>query len=764
MSKGKIAFITMLLLTGVALLAIRVVAIAADPAASQTKSVTVPEPSTSFAVDYGLVNRGDVLELNVNPKPYDCKLTGNVIAGNWKGSAPKFTVIVPSDFIGEHTGKFEGTYSCADGPGKPPTWEGTATFHAEGTISVKVDPPVACVGDEVNVIAIVDPAVPSDVKVKVKFTVDGEPISPSGSGVSGAHSNSEIAGGQNSTSITVKINKAGNYSFKAEQDGAAGSSGTGSVKYNPKDQPAIASGINLDLVVQGKAEDKSSKAPHETDPGAFVLLNTDDDDFNNQPDNTEIRKIIKNPLIDWSNDENDLVLIETKHENLEAGEKLTLAAPKGAGTIRVWTEKTKGDHSKLVTLPYTETVAKFPKELWLEGINRSSEYQGTSLSLTYSKGACPDLVNITVIDLNILRVTPGQRNDITHQTHDGVVGHKINVVRDYLPELPKRIQNRYVKNGLWAVTHKHLEDFKVTNSSGKPIELKQGTLKLDQIKFHWVGLDMPINPSQRPQPDPMRRLTYKLEFDGVPFEVFTRFNNAEPGATPVASMPSTVDIRNIFDQTGIQQAGIRLSVGDTFEMPGNNGLVQGQNRWVGIILRGDELQQPENAEGEFRWAQVATPYRARVTPKGRTVVLANTPGLDNDFPAPTDFSDVLPAANNNGPRARLWDSPNQQLTSINKRLASSVIASDRFETWLIFRPIRLNGEDIPENQAEWVPLFKYGWGWQGRAERDKGDATVWSVANDEPEPMEIAPVPILLRPLPAKAMYPDWDRVLRARN
>lgn len=98
----------------------------ADDPASFTRLI----PSQNgFAVDYGKHGPGDVLTLTVNPDP-GCTITQKVKNPTPLGWVAGFTLTIPDNAAGVHTGTFGGTYACGDGSGVPPEWNGSATVDA----------------------------------------------------------------------------------------------------------------------------------------------------------------------------------------------------------------------------------------------------------------------------------------------------------------------------------------------------------------------------------------------------------------------------------------------------------------------------------------------------------------------------------------------------------------------------------------------------------------------------------------------------------
>ena len=80
---------------------------------------------------------------------------------------------------------------------------------------------------------------------------------------------------------------------------------------------------------------------------------------------------------------------------------MTLKAIEGGTNIKIWESQT--NRSTPITLPKTyETPSELPKELWVEGIEVSSDPCDVKLALEYTKGGktFDDKINITVVKVN----------------------------------------------------------------------------------------------------------------------------------------------------------------------------------------------------------------------------------------------------------------------------------------------------------------------------------------------------------------------------
>jgi hypothetical protein len=120
----------------------------ADDPASFTRLI----PSQNgFAVDYGKHGPGDVLTLTVNPDP-GCTITQKVKNPTPLGWVAGFTLTIPDNAAGVHTGTFGGTYACGNGsgpgPSVPPEWNGSATVDACKEVIKSRDIPVVLTLDD----------------------------------------------------------------------------------------------------------------------------------------------------------------------------------------------------------------------------------------------------------------------------------------------------------------------------------------------------------------------------------------------------------------------------------------------------------------------------------------------------------------------------------------------------------------------------------------------------------------------------------------
>jgi len=124
--------------------------------------------------------------------------------------------------------------------------------------------------------------------------------------------------------------------------------------------------VGVDLVVAGLGEGE------EMNPGAFVQLNTDDDEPNGHPD------ILDAPSID----EDDLAPMTLEVEPGELDGNVTLDATAGKWRVGVWPTATKTGTQ--VSLPETWTPGTTPAELHLEGYSASGGLRDVTLELKHT--------------------------------------------------------------------------------------------------------------------------------------------------------------------------------------------------------------------------------------------------------------------------------------------------------------------------------------------------------------------------------------------
>ena len=145
--------------------------------------------------------------------------------------------------------------------------------------------------------------------------------------------------------------------------------------------------VGVNLVVDGVDEG------HEIDPGAFVRLNTDDDNQNSQEDTQDA----PNPQ------EDDLVGMTLSVSPAGIEGNVNLFAISGAARIKVWQSATKTGTE--VTLPPNPlwTTANMPTQLYLEGYFASNNPRDVELVLEYSGHdmTAQDHAKVTVVDVDL---------------------------------------------------------------------------------------------------------------------------------------------------------------------------------------------------------------------------------------------------------------------------------------------------------------------------------------------------------------------------
>ncbi len=151
--------------------------------------------------------------------------------------------------------------------------------------------------------------------------------------------------------------------------------------------------VGVDLCVDGVDED------HEMDPGpgAFVRLNTDDDNENDIVDKNEA----PNPK------EDDLAGMTLRVYPDGIDGNVSLAATAGSAKVKAWQTKTKDGGEVVLPPDPAWTVAEMPTELYLEGYDGSGTPRDVELALSYSGHGttAEDRVKVTVTALNLKSVT-----------------------------------------------------------------------------------------------------------------------------------------------------------------------------------------------------------------------------------------------------------------------------------------------------------------------------------------------------------------------
>jgi len=130
-------------------------------------------------------------------------------------------------------------------------------------------------------------------------------------------------------------------------------------------------------------------AEDETDIGAYMLVNWDDDNENDKPDLYE----------DWPvTGEDDLAKVELSLLQAELDED-TLELVKTGCNIKVWDSSTK--QTEVTELSWD--IGSEPSELWLEARAASNAERDISLQLRYSSPAvtAADTVKATAVMLNL---------------------------------------------------------------------------------------------------------------------------------------------------------------------------------------------------------------------------------------------------------------------------------------------------------------------------------------------------------------------------
>ncbi|HEX4954148.1 MAG TPA: PKD domain-containing protein [Thermoanaerobaculia bacterium] len=171
--------------------------------------------------------------------------------------------------------------------------------------------------------------------------------------------------------------------------------------------------ITVDLVLKELPEE-DEPAPNEEDPGAFFVVNDDDDNGNDMPDSEETGSVT---------DENELVMLTIDvDDGIEQGQ-LTLEAGSDGGSVKVWEEETKGTEVQLPKTWNFENSETPPDMLWVEGVAGSSGPAATELKLSYENGDQEPIVDsafATIIDLDFEVYPDGEYEVSNDDTQDAV--------------------------------------------------------------------------------------------------------------------------------------------------------------------------------------------------------------------------------------------------------------------------------------------------------------------------------------------------------
>ncbi len=398
-------------------------------------------------------------------------------------------------------------------------------------------------------------------------------------------------------------------------------------------------------------------------------------------------------------------LVVRRHDGNEAPrKKITIKSAKPAAwsgevhlkaldpddCLKAFDAEEGGDEVDLKNNGTTYQTGDLPKDLWVQGDVASENVRDAVLRLfTTTAGGTYDDVKFTVVDLKILQ--NGQ--DITNTTHDEIVGKKISLERQLLPDGlvggfaaldDPRGDNRKLLVGPGDDEHG-------PNTPGEVIPL--GDLTQDSVDFYWKdGGDG-------------RRVIFNVTIAGQDLECAATFDVKRPTAT-MSTVTGTVTIKQ-----GTQSnyyLGLRF----------------GTQEDSGITFN-CHVDPPAGFQGTCCFVQIYNEWKRRNV-SGFWSRMTGV-GLDTRFPyGPSWF----PLQFDPNPIAR--DSPDIQLLS----QWDNVEVQDTATMWLMFKP--------EGNDSIWVPLRKVWWFWRASATNDGG---AWGIDqgsasnSDDPESLDTTEYP-----------------------
>ncbi|MBU4198863.1 MAG: hypothetical protein KKG09_04470 [Verrucomicrobia bacterium] len=324
-----------------------------------------------FGIDYyqhenfGEKQPGDVVSFTVTPP-------GTVISGSvinpggflWFGGPATWTGTIPTNFAGVHNGLFRGTYQPPGGGGPGPsreyTWEAdTKAVVCKLTLTM----------DEYLGISMVDPT-----NTPVDSGTATATLSPAisatyswllGSGIT--HFDPDPGSGN--TAI-IKEEGIASGSYRNEKVMVSARGLTAETNFTV---------VRIDIQMQDLDE------ANEEVVGAFVPLNSDDDNANGVPDLSEAPVTNENDLVELT--------IALYPGDLPADETVSITG----------SENLYEDQEKQTQASAGYPVSRFPLTLWVEGQSVSSDLRDKEIMVTHIASGAKDKVKYTVLkaDLDI---------------------------------------------------------------------------------------------------------------------------------------------------------------------------------------------------------------------------------------------------------------------------------------------------------------------------------------------------------------------------
>ena len=161
--------------------------------------------------------------------------------------------------------------------------------------------------------------------------------------------------------------------------------------------------LAVDLIVQDLPEE-TQPTPHETDTGALVILNDDDDDGDGAIDVSQSGTVPG---------ENDLVRMDLRLPSEVTAGTVTLAATLGADKIRVWTNSDRSGSGPLIGGTDTEetwNVGSHPATLWIEGVAESLAWGDVQFALNLQQAGQPRRGDNANVAVGVWRIHPPATN------------------------------------------------------------------------------------------------------------------------------------------------------------------------------------------------------------------------------------------------------------------------------------------------------------------------------------------------------------------
>jgi len=254
--------------------------------------------------------------------------------------------------------------------------------------------------------------------------------------------------------------------------------------------------------------------------------------------------------------------------------------------------------------------------------------------------------------------------DITDTTQDVIVGEKISLVGDLLPDdvvfMPEDIIST-----IWTIPEKRIKDYVADKDFAKAYELEEGDLDDSSVDFYWVdGADN-------------RDVSYTFTINGKDFIADATFDVKRPDAL-IDTELGDVDVGTTFGYWA-------LSFGKKEIKPG--------------IEFTKTVNVPAGFAGDTQWVQVVddTTRRFRVESTGDWYRFEKFNACDTVYPYPP----VTDLTTNDSPLIGL---EGQDLYGNPVDLDGATM-DDNFTMYLMFKPDGVGNI--------WVPLRRVSWGWTG---------------------------------------------------